>query len=97
MLAAEKLAFAAFKKLHDEYGQNPDDLQEKFNAEGEKILAIIHEWENKLCSQSEKAGYGSFTGGLAEKFQAEVKKAFPLIDHVGIITTKFSIKKIKLA
>ncbi|KKR43226.1 MAG: hypothetical protein UT76_C0013G0013, partial [Candidatus Woesebacteria bacterium GW2011_GWB1_40_12] len=41
---------------------------------------------------------------LAEKFQAEIKSHFPLIDHVGIVLGKslatkeegFSIKKIKL-
>lgn len=84
MLEAEKELFGEFKKLHDEYSLNQEKLQTKFNEEGKKIVDIVHEWENKLCKQSEKGGYSHFTPKLAEKFQEEVKKHFPLIDHVGI-------------
>ncbi len=97
MLDANKEAFDSFKKLHDKYGLDKERYQDEFNKEGEKILLITHEWENKLCSQSEKAGYGGYTGGLAEKFQTEVKREFPLIDHVGIVVSRFSVKKINLA
>lgn len=97
MLENNKEAFGKFRKIHDLYSTDEDNYQEEFNHEGEKIMLVIKEWENKLCSQSEKGGYGVFTGNLAEKFQAEVKKVFPLIDHVGIIVKKFSLKKIKLS
>jgi septation ring formation regulator EzrA len=99
MMEANKELFASFRKIHDEYhlAEDTDSLQEKFNSEGEKIMAVVREWEGKLCSQSEKGGYGVFTGNLAEKFQAEVKKEFPMIDHVGIIVKKFSLKKINLS
>lgn len=96
MLEGNKEFFEKFRELHNSYTLDQDKWQEEFNREGEKVLKVIHEWENKLCSQSEKGGYGVFTGNLAEKFQAEVKKEFPLIDHVGIIVKKFSIKKISL-
>lgn len=96
MVKENKEAFDKFAKIHVDYGMDEDKYQEEFNKEGEKILKIIHEWEDKLCSQSEKAGFGNYTGNLAEKFQAEVKSHFPLIDHVGIIVNKFSLKKIKL-
>ena len=96
MVEANKDHFEAFKEVHNEYALNEDKFQEEFNKQGEKLLPIIQEWENKLCMQSEKAGYGNYTSGLAEKFRAEVKKEFPLIDHIGIIVNKFSIKKIKL-
>ncbi len=96
MIEANKETFASFRKVHDQYGLEEEKYQEEFNREGEKILPLIHEWENKLCMQSEKAGYGGYTANLAEKFQAEVKKEFPLIDHVGIIVKQFNIKKIKL-
>ena len=99
MIAENKDAFSKFTQVHFEYSTNEEKFQEQFNAEGEKIMNIIHEWENKLCSQSEKAGYGSYTGGLAEKFQEEIRRHFPLIDHVGIIVKKspsFKLKKIKL-
>lgn len=94
MVTENKEAFDKFTQKHFEYSIDQNKHQEEFNAEGEKILKIIHEWEDKLCKQSEKAGFGSYTAGLAEKFQDEVKSHFPLIDRVGIIVKKFEIKKI---
>lgn len=94
MLSENKGAFEKFKSLHQKYTLDEDGYQEEFNQEGEKILAIASEWENKLCSQSEKAGFGNYTTNLAEKFQGELKSAFPLIDHVGIVVKKFSLKKL---
>lgn len=97
MVLENKEAFDKFTGVHFEYSTNEEKYQEEFNKEGEKILKIIHEWEDKLCSQSEKAGFGSYTGGLAEKFQEEVRGHFPLIDHVGIVVKpSFSLRKIKL-
>lgn len=98
MLSENKDLFDNFRKLHDQYAiaSNPDDLQDEFNKEGEKVMAVVHEWDNRLCSQSEKGGYGVFTGNLSEKFQQELKKEFPRIDHVGIIVKKFKLKKINL-
>ncbi len=97
--------FTNFKKLHDEYEHDQTNLQEKFNTEGEKIMEIVREWENKLCMQQEKGGFSSFTSKLAEKFQQEVKKNYPLIDHIGLIVipaetpksdAAFQMKQIKL-
>ena len=96
MLEAEAELFEKFAKLEVKYSQDEDAHQEEFNKLGEKVILVAKEWENKLCRQSEKAGYSSYTTGLAEKFQAEVKKHFPLIDHVGIIIKPFSIKRIAL-
>lgn len=106
MLKNEKGLFERFQKIHDQYALDPKSNQDEFNKEGEKVLLTIQDWENKLCLQSEKAGYASFTTKLSEKFQAEVRKHFPEIDNIGLITeTKattngedksFSIKKINL-
>lgn len=105
MVSENKEAFGKFTQIHFEYSIDQDKqslaggtskIQEQFNKEGQVVLQIIHEWEDKLCKQSEKAGFGSYTAGLAEKFQAEVKSHFPLIDHIGIVVNKFSLKKIKL-
>ena len=96
MVSENKKVFNEFKILHTNYGMDEEKYQAEFNKEGQKILGIIHEWEDKLCSQSEKAGFGSYTGNLAEKFQAEVRSHFPLIDHIGIITKRstFILKKL---
>lgn len=96
MVEENKEAFDEFTKIHFEYSIDPDGHQDKFNEEGEKILAIIREWEGKLCKQSEKAGFGNYTGNLAEKFQAEIKSNFPLIDHIGVVVTPFSLRRIRL-
>jgi len=94
MVGENKEAFSKFTKAHFEYSTDENKNQEMFNKEGEEILKIIHEWEDRLCKQSEKAGFGSYTGNLAEKFQNEVRSHFPLIDHIGIVVKKFSLKKI---
>ncbi len=109
MIENNKELFDKFIKLHREYSMDQDSLQEKFNQEGSVVVAVIREWEGKLCSTSERAGYGNYTTNLSEKFWEEVRKNFPLIDYVGVIVknkkedkvfkTKdnlFNIKKIKL-
>lgn len=102
MITNEKVAFDAFTKLHMKYSLDQDNLQDKFNKEGAKIVAIIKDWENKLCSTSEKSGYGGYTSNLSEKFWGEVRKSYPLIDYVGVIVKKttpkpeFKISKINL-
>lgn len=101
MVEANKELFDRFAKVHTAYGLNEEGHQAEFNKVGEEVLKVIREWENRLCHQSEKAGYANYTGGLAEKFQAEIKSHFPLIDHVGIIVKKrspasdgFTLKKL---
>jgi len=96
MVSENKSAFDQFTRIHFEYSIDQDKNQEKFNEEGEKINIIIHEYEDRLCKNSEGAGFGKYISNLAEKFQDEVRSHFPLIDHIGIIVNKFSLKKIKL-
>lgn len=95
MVSENKEAFDKFTQVHFDYSIDQDKNQEKFNQEGDKINLIIHEYEDRLCKHSEGAGFGKFTSNLAEKFQDEVRSHFPLIDHVGIVVNKFSLKKIK--
>jgi len=98
MMDHNQEAFNKFRIIHDQYCLMADkeSLQDKYNEEGAKILEIIEEWEQRLCSQSEKAGYSSYSGSLAEKFHEEIKKVFPMIDYIGLIVDKFEIKKINL-
>ena len=104
MLDENKELFDGFAKLHMDYGLNPEGLQERFNDEGAKVLEIVREYENRLCANTERGMYNKFSGGLAEKFQNEVKMHFPMIDHVGLIVEKsaasiepqFVIKRINL-
>lgn len=109
MIEENKNFFNKFTLLHAKYEVDEEKYQEEFNTEGERVMKIFNEWENKLCAHSEKSGYANYTGGLAEKFQAELRAYFPMIDHVGIISVrktfdlknikpknKFSLKKIKI-
>ncbi len=104
LLDENKIVFESFRKLHDAYALKQDKLQEEFNSQGEKVMELVHEYENRLCRQSEKGGYGVFSPKLSEKFQEELKKIFPFIDHIGLIVEKpatspkdgFNLKKITL-
>ncbi len=99
MYDAEKQTFDNFQILHDKYNLDQDNWQDEYNREGEKILKVIQEWEDRLCRTSEKAGYASYTGGLSEKFRDEIKKRFTMIDWIGVKSNKepdFFVKKINL-
>ena len=102
MITQNKKEFDEFQILHDKYALDPVNMQEEYNEGGRKIQDIIRKYEDILCGHSEKSGYGSYTGSLAEKFHDEIRKHFPKIDHIGIKYTKkpvqkeFEIKKINL-
>lgn len=99
MLKDNGKIFDSFKNLHDNYALNPESHQQEFNVQGEKVLEIIREYENRLCTDTERGGYSKYSAQLAEKFQNEVRVHFPMIDRIGIIIEKsgFAIKKINLS
>lgn len=99
MVALNKDQFRQFEEIHAKYDLEPAKWKAEFDQKGEKILDTIRQWENKLCSQSEKGGYGVYSGKLAEKFWGEVRAKFPRIDDVGVIEEEeenFTIKKINV-
>ncbi len=108
MISENKDVFDAFTKIHFEYSIDQDKMQQVFNTEGGKIQDIIRDYENKLCSNTERGQYNQYSTGLAEKFQNEIRAHYPLIDHIGLIVEKpiveqlmaedesFSLKKINL-
>ena len=97
MLEDNQGIFDSFKRLHDSYALNPDSLQDDFNKEGEKVIKVIREYENRLCSDIERGVYSRYSGQLAEKFQNEVRTHFPMIDYIGLVAKPiFTIKKINL-
>jgi hypothetical protein len=102
MIDENKELFVNFQKIHDLYNLEEEKWQEEFNKQGERVMTIIRHYEDKLCARSEANGYASFTGGLAEKFQEEIRKVYPRIDSVGIVVkyshaSDFQIKKINLS
>lgn len=94
MIQNNSQAFESFRKIHDQYGLDPDKHQEEYNREGAKIQRILYEWEDRLCNRSQMTGHGSYAGNLAEKFREEARREFPHIDSIGI--TVFKVGKIKL-
>lgn len=106
MLENNKPLFDEFKTIHDKYGLEQDKLQDEFNKIGSQVQSVIRTWEDKLCGRSEGSGYASYSGNLAQKFQDEIRKAFPFIDNIGIIRetspvvipqeNSFTLKKINL-
>jgi hypothetical protein len=84
MLAAHKAEFEEFKKIHDMYATDQQKYQEEFDRLGRPIKRILWDTENRLCGKMEGAGRGKYSGGLAEKFNLEVKKLFPYIEMVGV-------------
>ncbi len=102
MISDQKPLFDSFRKLHDSYALNQEMMQEKFNVEGAKILEVVREYENRLCANTERGMYNQYSAGLAQKFQDEVRKYFPMIDYIGLKVEKvegppsFIIKKIDL-
>lgn len=84
MMEENKEVFEKFKNLHDHYTLEPQKYQEEFNCEGQKILDIVQDWENRLCATSENSGYGRYSTNLSDKFREEVKKYLPKINSIGL-------------
>lgn len=104
MIKENEELFDKFQTLHNDYSSNPESMQETFNLNGEKVLEVIREYENRLCSNTERGIYNKYSAQLAEKFQNEIRLRFPMIDYIGLKverphTTKptFSLKKINLS
>ncbi len=106
MLDENKEVFAEFKKLHDKYASDQKAHQKEYNEKGTKIADIVREYDDRLCRNTERGMYSGFSGGLSEKFHAEVKKVFPMIEYIGLViqsgppvttpSDSFAIKKIRL-
>lgn len=74
---------ADFDKLHTDYESNQKKYQKMFNQMGEKVMDVMRFYERQLCGKSERSGMGVYSSKLAEKFWAEVKKRYSMIDFVG--------------
>jgi len=96
MLNENKEIFDEFRVIHDEYSLNQESNQDDFNKKGKVVMSIIKEYENRLCANQERGIYNKFSFNLAEKFQNEIRKVFPMIDYIGLVTEAFTLKKINL-
>ena len=97
MINENKQVFDDFKTIHDKYILDENKWQDELNKKGKRVQELVREYEDRLCRNTERGMYNKFSTGLSEKFQNEVKHHFPMIDHIGLIVEKFSIKKISLS
>lgn len=84
MIDANLDLFGEFQDIHDQYLLNPQNHQIKYNEIGEKVVAVIRDWEKRLCQHSEGGQYGKYSANLADKFWTLVRKDFSKIDFVGV-------------
>ena len=83
MIKQNQELFDNFKKIHDNYSENPAKYKAQFNETGREVLDAVRLYENRLCNQSESSRNAKFSTNLSEKFQYEVKRYLPKIDFVG--------------
>ena len=83
MLDSQPKLFSEFAQVHEAYKQNETKYQQKFNDIGARVLALIQEWEKRLCLYSEKGTNAKYSANLAEKFWAEIRARFSHIDLIG--------------
>lgn len=95
MIEENPKLFGEFRTLHDKYSNEQENYQDEYNLVGEKIQEVIKEYENRVCANTERGMYSHYSGNLAEKFQNEIRAVFPMIDFIGIKTTKRNSDYIK--
>lgn len=84
MWDANKEVLGRFLDVHQRYAANRKAHQEEFNTVGKEARAIMEEWDQRLCQQMERGKNSVFSSKVSEKFWAEVKTDFPLVDFVGV-------------
>jgi len=75
--------FDSFETIHAAYVLDKATHQAEFNRQGQEVLRVVEDWENRLCNQMEKGKHSSFSHRLADKFREELRIRFPMIDFVG--------------
>lgn len=83
MLDENKELFDQFKIIHDKYTQDDVKFQSELNRIGEKVLSVVKEYENRVCANTERS-YSQYSANLAEKFQNEIRRIFPMFDFIGV-------------
>lgn len=84
MVTKYEKEFDDFQELHDRYEKEPKKFQSEYNREGEKIMEIIRDYEDRLCGHMENTKNATYSAGLAEKFRGEIKRYLPKLDMIGV-------------
>lgn len=81
------ILFAEFLTIHNQYRVEQQKWQNEFDRLGKEVLKVITEAENRLCSKMENSRRSKFSNHLSERFWAEIRSTYPLIDLVGVTIT----------
>ncbi len=87
MMEKNKELFDNFDDIHREYGLNPQQWQKIFNEYGREVVELVRDYERRLCSNMATGKFGLFSKNLSDKLWGLVRKKFPKIDFVGVISS----------
>lgn len=76
--------FDTFQPIHDGYKTDRKAWSAKFHSEGAAVIALMREWEQRLCAGMERGKNALYSSKVAEKYWDEVKKRFSHIQLVGV-------------
>ena len=80
MMEKNKDLFAQYNEVQDNYDKNPKKYAEELSEMQRKVLRVIKNTENALCSRTENTGHGNYSTALADKFWEEVRAVFPRVE-----------------
>jgi hypothetical protein len=80
-----------FKVIHDHYQAEPNKYRASFNQVGRDVLDVMRSYERKLCSGMERTNNAAYSDKVAEKYWAEIRKTYPLVDQIGVIVRQVKV------
>ncbi len=83
-----KQLFADFFRIHQLFELEGAKHEAKFHQVGQQVVDVIRDWDRRLCSAMGRGAFSQYSQKLSEKFWAEARKTFPLIDKVGVRVKK---------
>lgn len=84
MMDQHQTEFNAFQAVHDGYKTDRKKWSQQFHSDGKRLIDIIREWEERLCSGMERGQNAVYSSKVSEKFWDEIKKRFSHIELVGV-------------
>lgn len=87
MVESHKELFDHFKKTHAEYVETDGANQEEFNTLGAQVMEIVRDYEKLLTSKSDSTSYAKFSSNLSDKFMDQVRRVYPKIDFIGVLSS----------
>lgn len=75
-----------FLAIHQLFAQNQNKHRVEFNRLGLDFVHWVRLYEKRLCGGMERSGHGAYSSSVAETYWKLIRKDFPLIDQVGMIS-----------